>query len=249
MGKEADMSVIDYYTKFKSMFDELDELKPLLECNCEASNKLLHREEDHHVHLFLGGLDNEKFSQIKGTILYSHPISSLRRIFNQIQRKESHYTTDKEKSTKIEMSSTFYLFKTKKSKWKDNSKLKCNHCGKTRHIKVKCFEIVGYLSNYKSRRTQHREKYKKGGNGANFAQEDEKKDNTTGSVPGHAMHGFRVKSQASPHDKMTETNAIIDNGDREEATRYTIDSTELVEDNSAKISHANSEFRRHKRNK
>lgn len=42
---------------------------------------------------------------------------------------------------------------------------------------------------------------------------------------------------------------IIDSGDREEAARHITNSAELVEDNSAKISHVNSEFIRHKCNK
>nr|KYP64167.1 hypothetical protein KK1_018757 [Cajanus cajan] len=69
MEKEHDEDVTSYYTKFKSILDELDELQPLLECNCEASKQMIQREEDHRVHLFLGGLENEEYSHIKATIL------------------------------------------------------------------------------------------------------------------------------------------------------------------------------------
>lgn len=37
MEKEPDMSMTDHYTKFKSLFDELDELQPLPKCSCGAS--------------------------------------------------------------------------------------------------------------------------------------------------------------------------------------------------------------------
>lgn len=46
MEKEADMSVTDYYTKFKSLSDELDELQPLPECSCGALKQLTQREEE-----------------------------------------------------------------------------------------------------------------------------------------------------------------------------------------------------------
>ncbi|KAI5428438.1 hypothetical protein KIW84_033428 [Lathyrus oleraceus] len=167
----------DKETEGWDLFDELDELRPLIECNRGASKKLLQREEEHHVHLFVGDLDNEQFSQIKGTILNIDLLPSLHPVFNQIQREESHHTTDKEKRTKIEMSYALYSSKIEKSKWKDNSKLKCDHCRKTRHIKEKCFEIVAYPTTWESRRPQCKEKNKTRSNDANFSQATEKKKN------------------------------------------------------------------------
>ncbi|KAI5428439.1 hypothetical protein KIW84_033429 [Lathyrus oleraceus] len=211
MEKEADMSVTEYYTKFKSLFDERDELQPLLEYNSGASKKLLQRKEEHRVHMVLGDLDNEQFSQIKGIILNANLLPSLRRVFKEIQRDESRHTTDKEKSTKIEMSYVFYSSKTEKSKWKDNSKLKCDNCEKIGHIKAKYFEIIGNQTIWESRRPQRIEQNKIGCNGANFAQAVEKKNNTDGSISSHPMHGIRVQNQVTPHDKMTD-NPSRDNG-------------------------------------
>lgn len=76
MQKESDMSVTEYYTQFKSIFEEPNELLVILECNYGASKYLTKRDEDQHVHLFLGGLNNNQFTTIKGTIitliLYHH---------------------------------------------------------------------------------------------------------------------------------------------------------------------------------
>lgn len=52
LRKETDMSIIEYYTQFKSIFDELYELQLLLEDSCGASKILTQREEDQRVHLF-----------------------------------------------------------------------------------------------------------------------------------------------------------------------------------------------------
>ncbi|XP_020216691.1 uncharacterized protein LOC109800312 [Cajanus cajan] len=63
------MTVTEFYTKFKSLLDELAELQPLPECTCEASKELAQREEEQRVHLFLGGIDNECYHHVKGTLL------------------------------------------------------------------------------------------------------------------------------------------------------------------------------------
>lgn len=79
------MSITKYYTKFKSFFDELYELQPIPECNHGASKSLTKRDDEQHVHLFLGCLDNDQFAQIKDIILNSDPLTPLRHIFNHIQ--------------------------------------------------------------------------------------------------------------------------------------------------------------------
>ncbi|XP_050909239.1 uncharacterized protein LOC127123015 [Lathyrus oleraceus] len=45
MEHEPNMTVTEYYTKFKSLLDELGELQPLPECTCGASKEILKREE------------------------------------------------------------------------------------------------------------------------------------------------------------------------------------------------------------
>nr|KYP53176.1 hypothetical protein KK1_024801 [Cajanus cajan] len=102
MEKEPELSVSNFYIKFKSLYDELDELQPLPECTCGASKKIAQREEDQHVHLFLGGLGSEQYAHVKTTILNSKPLPSLRRIYNLITREESHLTVDKERNVKTE---------------------------------------------------------------------------------------------------------------------------------------------------
>lgn len=78
------MSVTDLYTNFKSLLDELCELQQLPQCNCGASKELAQREQDQYVHLFLVSLDNEHFGHVKGTILNTDPLPSLRRVFNHV---------------------------------------------------------------------------------------------------------------------------------------------------------------------
>ncbi|XP_020209005.1 uncharacterized protein LOC109793936 [Cajanus cajan] len=105
MEQEHDTSMTKFYTKFKTLIDELNEQHPLPECTCRASKELIQREEDHHVHLFLGCLDNERFAHVKATILNTDPLPSLRHTFNFILREEARFTAEKEKNNKVESGS------------------------------------------------------------------------------------------------------------------------------------------------
>ncbi|XP_058783902.1 uncharacterized protein LOC131658649 [Vicia villosa] len=59
MQKNDDLDVTEFYTQFKSIFDELNELQPLPSCTCGAFKELMKREEEQRLLLFLGGLDSE----------------------------------------------------------------------------------------------------------------------------------------------------------------------------------------------
>lgn len=54
MQKENDLTVTDFYTKFKGIYDDLNELQLLQECSCGASKELMEKKEyqngaSHHM--------------------------------------------------------------------------------------------------------------------------------------------------------------------------------------------------------
>ncbi|KAJ1384093.1 Gag-polypeptide of LTR copia-type [Sesbania bispinosa] len=127
MQQDSHLSVTDFYTKFKSLLDELGELQSLPQCSCGASKELAQREQDQHVHLFLGSLDNDRFGHIKGTILNTDPLPSLRRVFNHVLREEARVAAEKDREPKLESGAAFY---TNKYKNREGPQPKCDHCGK-----------------------------------------------------------------------------------------------------------------------
>lgn len=109
LQKENDVTVTEFYTKFKGLFEELSELQPLPECTCGALKQLMQREEEQNVHLFLGGFENEQYGHVKATILNIDPVPSLRRAFNHVLREEGRLVAEKEKgNTKAKTGGAFH---------------------------------------------------------------------------------------------------------------------------------------------
>nr|KYP54474.1 hypothetical protein KK1_000662 [Cajanus cajan] len=147
--QEPTATMTEYYTKFKSLLDEHGELQPLLECTCGASKNLAQREEDQNVHLFLGGIDNDRYNHVKETILNTDPLPSLRKVFNHFLREESRVVAERSREVKPELAAAFHVM-NRKYKRRDGPRPKCDHCGKIGHEKSKCFELIGYPPNWDS---------------------------------------------------------------------------------------------------
>lgn len=213
MQKQSDVTVTEFYTQFKSLLDELDELQPLPECSCGASKQLIQREEDRRVHLFLGGFDNEQYAHVKATILNSEPMPPLRRVFNHIQREESRFAAEKEREVKIESGGAFYSSKGNKHKSKDGPRPRCDHCGKIGHVKAKCFEIIGYPANWETRRTQYGQGKQGEQSSAHMAHAEEgaKKENVEAPTAGRALHGMN-KGASNMASKCKEIKWVLDSG-------------------------------------
>lgn len=126
---EPDTTVTEFYTKFKSLIDELGELQPLPEYNCGASKEFMQREEDQKVHLFLESLDNERYEHVKATVLKLEPLPSLRRVFNHVLREEARVMAEKDRVivTKNEANGTaFYTPNQNKQRRKVGPKPRCD---------------------------------------------------------------------------------------------------------------------------
>lgn len=213
MQKGDDLSVTEFYTQFKSLFDELNEHQPLPSCTCGASKELMQREEEQRLHLFLGGLDSEQYSHVKTTILNSEPLPSLRRAFNHVLREEARCTAEREKgNAKMEQGAAFYSNAGNRQR-SDGPKPKCDHCGKIGHIKAKCFEIIGYPAHWDTRRTQRRNNRPGGKAAAVQADEDQRFEDVEVASTGHALHGMRLKNtEPSTMAGNKEIQWILDSG-------------------------------------
>lgn len=73
LSHESNMSIADYFTKVKSIWDELDSLTPLPVCECQGcscglTKKVLKLQQDQRLISFLMKVD-EQYAPIKTNIL------------------------------------------------------------------------------------------------------------------------------------------------------------------------------------
>jgi len=77
-----------YYTKLKSIWEELSGYKPTFPCTCGGVQQLQTHNESKYVMSFLMGL-NDSFSQIRSQILFSDPLPSIGNIFSLILQEKT----------------------------------------------------------------------------------------------------------------------------------------------------------------
>ncbi|KAI5330645.1 hypothetical protein L3X38_030043 [Prunus dulcis] len=85
--RQGHLTISEYYTKLKALWDELDSYHEPIICNCEGSKTRALREEKERVMQFLMGL-NEPYSTVRGSILMMSPIPDTRRVHGLILQHE-----------------------------------------------------------------------------------------------------------------------------------------------------------------
>ncbi|XP_072087345.1 retrovirus-related Pol polyprotein from transposon RE1 [Arachis hypogaea] len=109
--RQGEMSVTQYFTKLKSLWEEFDDFRPIPPCNCESvctcglGEMRKYRMED-HVTRFLRGL-NEQFANVRAQVMLMEPLPDLKAVFSMMTRQErQNQTMDDTIDPKILLHST-----------------------------------------------------------------------------------------------------------------------------------------------
>lgn len=90
---QGDLTVSDYYTRLKIIWDELLNLRPppvcscKTRCSCGAFAKLNKYQQQDYVIRFLKGL-NDRFSTVKSQIMILDPLPPIHRVFSLVSQQE-----------------------------------------------------------------------------------------------------------------------------------------------------------------
>ncbi|XP_074298580.1 uncharacterized protein LOC141629490 [Silene latifolia] len=69
--------VVEYYTRLKTIWDELANYSKVKNCTCGAAASIIKEREEEKVHQFLVGLDSKLYGNIRSNLLMEDPITSL----------------------------------------------------------------------------------------------------------------------------------------------------------------------------
>jgi len=152
------MFVSSYYSKLRSIWESISELKPAHLCTCNGIRPWHdYAQMEYAIHFFMGL--NESYSSIRGQILSMDPFPSINQNFSLVVQEEKqreigtsvsalHSTNDASRSHAFAVKDSRYQFDHKVSATSRNRPL-CAHCVRLGHTQDKCFKLHGFPPNYK----------------------------------------------------------------------------------------------------
>ncbi|KAH9796154.1 retrovirus-related pol polyprotein from transposon RE1 [Citrus sinensis] len=153
--KQGDMDVTHYFNSLKNLWQELD-----LFNECEWSciddgaryKKLVDKDR---IYDFLAGL-NKELDDVRGRILGTKPLPSIREIFAEVRREESCKRVMLGEPKSLTAPETSALAVQGSNNSNKGGQLWCDHCHKPNHTKEHCWRLHGKPTNWKDNRGNKR---------------------------------------------------------------------------------------------
>lgn len=162
---QGTMSISSYFTKYRTLSDEIDNLAPLPKCvcssttcTCDYSAKLVRYEQINKLSQFVMGL-SDQYTGIRGQMLMMKPLPSLSQAYSLLLQEESQRDCTGGGSILPENTAMNVRFAGSKPRSSANPKkystdnansvLVCDFCQMSGHSKDKCFCIYGYPERHK----------------------------------------------------------------------------------------------------
>ncbi|XP_074288123.1 uncharacterized protein LOC141613288 [Silene latifolia] len=137
--KQGRDSGVEYYTRLKTIWDELGNYSKIKDCTCGAAASIEKEREEEKVHPFLMGLDSKLYGNIRTNLLMEDPIASLTRAYALILREERHASLTKVKEDRNEDGMVARVYNGGKGRnlkpetEEETPPPQCTHCGKYYH--------------------------------------------------------------------------------------------------------------------
>ncbi|XP_068487340.1 uncharacterized protein [Phaseolus vulgaris] len=134
---QNDLSVTDYFTKLRVIWDELDNFRPnhvcvcQVKCTCSVASDISKRKREDQAMQFLRGL-NDQFNNIRSHVLLMEPVPPISKKISLVAQQER------------QLASNFLIPNINHASASRNSTPTCSFCGKFGHTEKICFKKVGF---------------------------------------------------------------------------------------------------------
>lgn len=149
------LSIESYYTKLKTIWQELLEYRPSIDCKCTGLRSLLEHLRSEYVMIFLMGL-NDSYTNVRAQILLMDPVPSINKVFSLLIQEErqrmigNNYASSLDSSSlAIVVADTSEKSYTHHFRRKDNRSY-CTHYGLRGDVIDRCYKLHGYPPGYRS---------------------------------------------------------------------------------------------------
>ena len=91
--RQGDKSIIDYFTRFHIIWNELESYQPdpfrtcNLKCTCDALVSVMERKKQDRVMQFLRGL-NDQYNTVRSNVLMMDPLPGITKVFSYAIQQE-----------------------------------------------------------------------------------------------------------------------------------------------------------------
>jgi hypothetical protein len=154
-------SVSNYYTRLKSLWDELNNFRSIPDCSCGALKVLLDNKQHEYVMQFLMGL-NDSFSHVRAQILMTDPLPTITKAFALVVQEERQRNINIPSLAPANDSVALFTRGEAprnhyggKGQFIKKERPLCSHCGITGHTVDKCYKLHGYPPGYKFKNKMH----------------------------------------------------------------------------------------------
>ncbi|KAM1801308.1 hypothetical protein ACFX11_032935 [Malus domestica] len=141
------LSIAAYYTKLKSLWDELSSYSDSSSCTCGAQN------ERNRLMQFLMGL-NDSYSAVRGQILLMNPLPTVRQAYSSISQEEKQRSLSLSRTTTATAAMAVRQGHHSKSSGSSTRKpMHCTHCDQDYHTIDTCYQLHGYPPGHRLHKT------------------------------------------------------------------------------------------------
>ena len=142
LATQDNMNVTEYFTKLKTLWDELGAYQQIPLCSCSKDSSLSKFQEREKVHQFLLGLDSDQFGTVRSNILTMEPLPNLNKVYSMVLREESQQKVSNVPDNRATMEAA--AFKALAiSRSKPQTRPKCGYCQKLGHTQHQYYELIG----------------------------------------------------------------------------------------------------------
>ncbi|WVZ13928.1 hypothetical protein V8G54_011494 [Vigna mungo] len=141
---QGELSVTEFFTKLRIIWDELDSFRPdpvcicKSKCSCTVSSILSQRKHEDHAMQLLRGL-NSQYTNIQSHILLLDPLPPISKIFSLVIQQERHIMTDHVTASMKTISNSNFPCQPNGS-----TTITCTYCNRVGHQENTCFKKHGF---------------------------------------------------------------------------------------------------------
>ncbi|KZV52009.1 hypothetical protein F511_43798 [Dorcoceras hygrometricum] len=154
--QQGSMDVSAYYTRLRTLWDELRDYQPTSACTCGSMREWVNYQNQECIMHFLMGL-NESYAQVCAQVLMIEPLPVIAKVFALVIQEERqrsiHYGAPKtgvdhsvilNNVNLLTTAATAPLRTSQGGKGGRGDRVVCSHCHFRNHTVDKCYKLHGY---------------------------------------------------------------------------------------------------------